>query len=84
MATVEPFVTAERDDSRSYLGVPLRVNYFLAKRMESGYSMSIETVGGTSVSSVSRGEDGCHESAGAAHFHAASPAHLKFNPSVSL
>jgi hypothetical protein len=36
--------------------------------------MSIETVGGTSVSSDSRGEDGCHELAGAVHFHVASPA----------
>src|SRR5688572_26244282 len=36
--------------------------------------MSIETAGGTSVSSDSRGEDGCHELAGAAHFHVASPA----------
>ena len=37
--------------------------------------MSIETVGGTSVSSDSRGEDGYHELAGAVHFHVASPAH---------
>jgi hypothetical protein len=36
--------------------------------------VSIETVGGTSVSSDSRGEDGCHELAGAVHFHVASPA----------
>jgi hypothetical protein len=38
--------------------------------------MSIETVGGTSVSSGSRGEDGYHELAGAVHFHVASPAQL--------
>jgi hypothetical protein len=36
--------------------------------------MSIETVGETSVSSDSWGEDGCHELAGAVHFHVASPA----------
>lgn len=46
------------------------------------YIISIETVGGTSVSSVSRGEDGWHELAGAVHFHAASPAHLEFDPAV--
>mgnify|MGYP003576467843 CR=1 FL=1 len=39
--------------------------------------MSIETVGGTSVSSDSRGEDGYHALAGAVHFHVASPAHPK-------
>jgi hypothetical protein len=44
--------------------------------------MTIETVGGTSVSSVSRGEDGRHELAGAVHFHVASPAH-SFNPAAS-
>jgi hypothetical protein len=38
--------------------------------------MTIETVGGTSVSSDSRGEDGCHELAGAVHFHVASPAQI--------
>jgi hypothetical protein len=38
------------------------------------YIISIETVGGTSVSSDSWGEDGCHELAGAVHFHVASPA----------
>jgi 3-dehydroquinate synthase len=38
--------------------------------------MTTETVGGTSVSSGSRGEDGRHELAGAVHFHVASPAQL--------
>jgi hypothetical protein len=38
--------------------------------------MSIETVGGTSVSSDSRGEDGYHELAGAVHSHVASPAQI--------
>ena len=36
--------------------------------------LTIETVGGTSVSSDSRGEDGCCELAGEVHFHVASPA----------
>ena len=38
--------------------------------------MTTETVGGTSVSSGNRGEDGRHELAGAVHFHVASPAQL--------
>lgn len=42
--------------------------------MEVRYIRFIETVGGTSVSSGRRGEDGCRELAGAVHFHAASPA----------
>jgi hypothetical protein len=47
--------------------------------------MSIETVGGTSVSSDSRGEDGCCELAGAVHFHVASPAQkLSILPRASL
>src|SRR4026209_2463552 len=47
--------------------------------------MTIETVGGTSVSSDSRGEDGCHELAGAVHFHVASPAQiLSILPRVPL
>jgi len=45
--------------------------------------MSIETVGGTSVSSDSRGEDGCCELAGAVHFHVASPAQTFINPAAS-
>jgi hypothetical protein len=46
--------------------------------------MSIETVGETSVSSDSRGEDGCCELAGAVHFHVASPAQNIIDPAASL
>ncbi len=45
--------------------------------------MSIETVGGTSVSSDSRGEDGYHELAGAVHSYVASPAQTFINPAAS-
>jgi hypothetical protein len=46
------------------------------------YIKHIETVGGTSVSSGSWGEDSYCESAGAVHFHVASPAYKikKFEP----
>jgi 3-dehydroquinate synthase len=52
----------------------LEINIYLASGGDCGYIVRIETVGGTSVSSGRRGEDGCHELAGAVHFHAASPA----------
>ena len=41
------------------------------------YIENIETVGGTSVSSGSWGEDSYCELAGAVHFHVASPAYKK-------
>jgi hypothetical protein len=46
------------------------------------YIKYIETVGGTSVSSGSWGEDSYCELAGAVHFHVASPAYqiTKFEP----
>ena len=48
------------------------------------YIMSTETVGETSVSSGDRGEDGYCESAGAVHFHVASPAFTKTIQAVSV
>lgn len=59
---------------RSHAAMAGFVNKPLASEPDWGYIGRIETVGGTSVSSGSRGEDGYHESAGAVHFHVASPA----------